>query len=175
MSNPEPPNVPAGIGRERRSPRKRRAVLEAAPTVFLDNRYLGMDEIETLAGVSKQTIYKPLADKEILVCEIVTSTIDEVTEPFHNDVLDPEDSGDVNAFHDRARRLLIVMQPRLRQLRRLVIGEAGRFPDLGRTYHQRGPERAIAALATAFRSARLAERGERQLDDPLLAAAHFSC
>jgi len=45
---------------ERRSTRKRRAILDAATTVFLRNGYLGtsMDEIASLAGVSKQTVYK---------------------------------------------------------------------------------------------------------------------
>lgn len=85
-----------------------------------------------------------------------------------------EDSGNVDAdLRDLARRqLAIVMQPRVLRLRRLVIGEAGRFPELGRTFYERGPERTIAALATAF--GRLAERGVLKLDDPRLAAAHFN-
>lgn len=57
------------------------------------------------------------------------------------------------------------------QLRRLVIGEAGHFPELGRTFYERGPGRTSAALATSFE--RLAARGALQLDDPLLAPAHF--
>jgi TetR/AcrR family transcriptional repressor of mexJK operon len=64
------------------------------------------------------------------------------------------------------------MQPRVLQLRRLVIGEAGRFPDLGRTFFERGPGRTIEALAAAFE--RLAERGLLRLDDPRLAAAHLN-
>ena len=49
------------------------------------------------------------------------------------------------------------------QLRRLVIGEAGRFPELGRTFYEQGPGRTIAALAAAFE--RLAERGAAALED----------
>jgi len=64
------------------------------------------------------------------------------------------------------------MQPRLLVLRRLVIGEAGRFPQLGRLFHERGPGRTIEALTTMFE--RLASRGVLQLDDPHLAAAHFN-
>lgn len=41
------------------------------------------------------------------------------------------------------------MQPRLLQLRRLVIGEAGRFPELGQTFYEQGPGRTVAALAGA--------------------------
>jgi hypothetical protein len=64
------------------------------------------------------------------------------------------------------------MQPQLLQLRRLVIGESGRFPQLGRLFYERGAGRTIAALAGAFE--RLAARGELELDDPALAASHFN-
>ena len=53
-----------------------------------------------------------------------------------------------------------------------MIGEAGRFPELGRFFYERGPGRTIAALATAFE--RLAERGQLRVEDPLAAAAHFN-
>ncbi len=64
------------------------------------------------------------------------------------------------------------MQPRLLALRRLVIGEAGRFPELGRAYYERGPGRTIEALASAFE--RLAARGALEFEGPHLAAAHFN-
>lgn len=155
---------------------KRVAILEAATTLFLRNGYRGtsMDEIAALARVSKQTVYKHFADKERLFTEIVISTVDEVAEPIHQEVLRLEDSGDAEAdLRHLARQLLgMVMQPRILQLRRLVIGEAGRFPQLGRTFYEQGPGRTIAALATVFE--RLADRGVLQADDPLLAAAHFN-
>jgi TetR/AcrR family transcriptional regulator, mexJK operon transcriptional repressor len=161
---------------QRRSARKRRAILEAATTLFLRNGYRGtsMDEIAALASVSKQTVYKHFADKERLFAEIVTTTVDEVSEPVHKEVLNLADSGDLEAdLRDLARRqLAAVMQPRLLQLRRLVIGEASRFPELGRTFFEHGPGRTLAALASAFE--RLADRGVLELDDPNDAAAHFN-
>src|SRR5215217_4809523 len=161
---------------ERRSARKRRAILEAATTLFLRKGYLGtsMDEIAALAAVSKQTVYKHFADKESLFSEIVTGTVNEVSDPVYDEVLRVEDSGDVEAdLRGLARRLLErVMQPRILQLRRLVIGEAGRFPELGRAFYEQGPGRTIAALATVFE--RLADRGALRPEDPLLAAAHFN-
>ena len=70
---------------EPRSARKRRAILDAATTVFLRNGYLGtsMDEIAALAAVSKQTVYKHFADKERLFSEIVVGTVNEAGEPTH--------------------------------------------------------------------------------------------
>jgi TetR/AcrR family transcriptional repressor of mexJK operon len=161
---------------ESRSARKRRAILEAGTTLFLRHGYLGtsMDEIAALAGVSKQTVYKQFADKESLFTEIVISTVEEVAKPVHDEVLKVRDSGDVEADLRRLARQLLrkVLQPRILQLRRLVIGEAARFPELGRTFYEQGPGRTIAALATVFEG--LAERGVLQAGDPLLAAAHFN-
>jgi TetR/AcrR family transcriptional repressor of mexJK operon len=133
-----------------------------------------MDAIASRAGVSKPTVYKHFGDKQRLLAEIVRTTIDRFTEPFYDEVVHLEASGDVEEqLRGLAMRLLAaVMQPQLLQLRRLVIGEAGRLQALGRTYEQRGPERAIAALTTAFE--RLDEKGVLRLDDPSLAAAHFN-
>jgi len=165
-----------GVQEETRSARKRRAILDAGATLFLRSGFRGtsMDEVAALAAVSKQTVYKHFADKESLFSEIVTGAVSEVSDPVHAEVLTLEDSGDVEAdLRGLARELLrMVLQPRILQLRRLVIGEAARFPELGRAFYVQGPERTIAALATVFE--RLAERGVLELDDARLAAAHFN-
>ncbi|HEX3263658.1 MAG TPA: TetR/AcrR family transcriptional regulator [Solirubrobacterales bacterium] len=165
-----------GVQEETRSARKRRAILDAGATLFLRSgfRDTSMDEVAALAAVSKQTVYKHFADKESLFSEIVTGAVSEVSDPVHAEVLTLEDSGDVEAdLRGLARELLrMVLQPRILQLRRLVIGEAARFPELGRAFYVQGPERTIAALATVFE--RLAERGVLELDDARLAAAHFN-
>jgi len=159
-----------------RSARKRSAILDAATTVFLRKGYLGtsMDEVAALAAVSKQTVYKHFADKERLFAEIVIGTVDEASDRVHEEVTQLADSGDLEAdLRDLARRqLAMVMQPRLLALRRLVIGEAGRFPELGRTFYERGPGRTVDALAGAFE--RLTTRGLLDVDDPRRAAQHFN-
>ncbi|GAA0794847.1 TetR/AcrR family transcriptional regulator C-terminal domain-containing protein [Spirilliplanes yamanashiensis] len=65
-----------------------------------------------------------------------------------------------------------MLQPHLVQLRRMLIGEAGRFPDLARAWHRAAPERGHATLARAV--TRLAERGLLHAPDPLLAAQHLN-
>ncbi|HEY6379793.1 MAG TPA: TetR/AcrR family transcriptional regulator [Candidatus Dormibacteraeota bacterium] len=169
---PEPSELPD----ERRSARKRRAILDAATDVFLRNGYPGasMDEIAALARVSKQTAYKHFSDKRSLFSEIVSSAVDEAGDPVHDEIVELENSCDVEAdLHHLARQLLRrVMRPRILQLRRLVISEAGRFPELGRTFYEQGPGRTMAALAEVFE--RLAVRGALRLDDSVLAAAHFN-
>lgn len=124
--------------------------------------------------ISKQTVYKHFAGKASLFSEIVISTVDEVAEPVHDEVRKLRTSGDLEADLRRLARQLLrrVMQPRILQLRRLVIGEAGRFPELGRTFYEQGPGRTIAALATVFE--RLADEGALQPGDSMLAATHFN-
>jgi TetR/AcrR family transcriptional regulator, mexJK operon transcriptional repressor len=175
MANPTT-SPPGEFEDERRSARKRRAILEAATTAFLRSGYLGtsMDEIATLASVSKQTVYKHFADKEHLFSAIVMATVEEIADPNADEALNLSDAGDPERdLRDFARRQLrAVMNPRLLQLRRLVIGEASRFPHLGRLFYERGPGRSVDALATRFE--RLASRGALRLDDACLAAAHFN-
>src|SRR4051794_38987070 len=140
--------------RATRSARKRRAIMDAATTVFLRNGYVGasMDEVAALAAVSKQTVYKHFADKESLFSEIVTGTVDEAGDRVHASVLELADSGDVEAdLRALARRqLALVMQPRVLQLRRLVIGEAGRLPPPRPPLYQPRPGGAGGGLPRAL-------------------------
>jgi TetR/AcrR family transcriptional regulator, mexJK operon transcriptional repressor len=157
------------------SARKRRAILDAATEVFLKSGYLGtnMDEIAALSAVSKQTVYKHFSSKEALFVEIVTSMTDAASDSVHNGV--PEPTGeDVGTFLQNYayRQLTVVLTPRLMQLRRLVIGEVGRFPQLARVLYERGPQRAISILAKTFE--RLTARGSLVIDDPMIAAAQFN-
>jgi TetR/AcrR family transcriptional regulator, mexJK operon transcriptional repressor len=173
---PPPAHRSVELEDQRRSARKRRAIIDAATTIFLSKGYRGtsMDEIAALAQVSKQTVYKHFADKESLFTEIVTGTVNEISDPVYDEVVQLADSGDLEAdLRDLARRLVArVMQPRLLELRRLVIAEAGRFPELGRAFYERGPGRTISALTSTFEQ--LAARGALRLDDPALAAAQFN-
>jgi TetR/AcrR family transcriptional regulator, mexJK operon transcriptional repressor len=159
-----------------RSTRRRHAILDAATRLFLENGFAGtsMDEIAAQAGASKQTLYKHFSDKEGLFSAIVMATVNDASDEVAAALQQLADSGDLEAdLRGLARRQLeLVMQPRILQLRRLVIAEAGRFPALGRSFYERGPGRTIAGLAATF--AKLAAAGKLRLKDPELAAAQFN-
>ncbi|MFC8342259.1 TetR/AcrR family transcriptional regulator [Streptomyces sp. NPDC057280] len=159
-----------------RSALKRQAILEAATTVFLSKGYPGtsMDEVAALASVSKQTVYKNFTDKQRLFTEIIHGGLDRIDELFSNVTGSLADTQDLEKDLTALARqfVTILTQPRLLQLRRLVIAEADRFPELGRTYYERGPERVHALLAESF--ARLADRKLLTLHDPVLAANHLT-
>jgi TetR/AcrR family transcriptional repressor of mexJK operon len=159
-----------------RSVTKREAILAAATEVFLRDGYLGasMDEIAARSSVSKQTVYKQFTSKEALFVEIVTSMTREAGDIVHNETPDLEEGGDLATYlSDYAyRQLFVVLTPRIMQLRRLVIGEVGRFPLLAKALYEGGPRRAIATLSKLF--ARLSDHGLLTLEDPLVAASQFN-
>lgn len=157
-------------------PSKREAIIDAAADRFLKGGYLGtsVDEVAAHARVAKQTVYQHFGGKEQLFTEIVVKTIDEVGQSFYDRIAGLEESSDVEtALMELALELAaVVKQPRLLELRRLVIGEVGRFPKLGRVYYERGPGRTVEALAETFE--RLGDRGVLRIGDVELAAQQFN-
>lgn len=165
----EPP-VPARQGR------KAAAILDAATEVFLGNGFRGtsMDTVARAAGVAKQTVYQHFTDKERLFTEVVRRAVDAVADPVAAEIgrvgAGPDLSRDLTEL--AVRQLGAVLQPRVLALRRLVIGEAGRFPELGRAFFDEGPGRTMRGLADRF--AALAREGRLRVDDPGTAAAQFN-
>ena len=170
------PPTPDGPPKGGRSARKRAAILGAATDIFLLGGYLGtnVDAIAARSAVSKQTLYKHFGSKEALFIEIVASMTSDAGDLVLAESADPDDraelAGFLQAYADK--QLTVVLTPRLMQLRRLVIGEVGRFPELAKVLYERGPERAVSKLAAMFK--RLAAAGLLAVDDPLVAASHFN-
>jgi len=159
-----------------RTARKRRAILDAGADLFLAHGYAGtsMDDVAARAAVSKQTVYKQFTGKEALFVEIVRGMTGAAGDEVQREIADlgERDDPERQLLAYAERQLLVVLTPRLMQLRRLVIGEAARFPELGRALHEGGPGRAVKGLAAAF--ARWSERGLLDIADPEEAASHFN-
>jgi len=68
--------------------------------------------------------------------------------------------------------LRAVLQEPVVQLRRLVIGEANRLPELAELYYEHAPARTLAAFGDAF--LRLHDRGLLHVPEPSMAAEHFA-
>lgn len=176
MSRPDIAVARSEAAEPGRSARKHRAILDAARALFLENGYAGtsMDDVAALASVSKQTVYKHFVDKQRLFTDLVTGDIAPMPEPAQvlADAVPQTDDveRDLRAF---ARgHLANVMQPHLLRMRRVLIGEADRFPDLAQAWYANGPERSCAMFAEWFTE--LDRRGLLRVDDPLLAAQHFN-
>ena len=159
-----------------RSERKRGAVLDAATSLFLSKGYDGttMDEVAALAGVSKPTLYRYFADKERLYAAIVAATTDNIDGLLRlvADELAASDDPRGGLGRLAGKFLTALMQPELLRLRRLVIANAERFPEVGQGWFSDGFERVLETLAAAFQ--RYAANGRLRLGDPLMAANHFA-
>ncbi|GAB3882729.1 hypothetical protein GCM10029964_040930 [Kibdelosporangium lantanae] len=130
--------------------------MEAAATLFLRNGYQGtsMDEIAAAAAVSKQTVYKNFADKEALFQDIILGVAGTVEDFLRSVTETLRDTKNIGAdLYDLGRQYIqIVMRPQVLQMRRLLIGESARFPDLARTYYEKAPKESSRPWPRNWRS-----------------------
>jgi TetR/AcrR family transcriptional repressor of mexJK operon len=156
--------------------RSRAKILMAAETVFLQHGFVAtnMDAVADAAGVSKQTVYAHFRSKEALFVEVVEAMTGGAAQEIAEDDEDTFDDRPVRGYLMAVAmdQLTVVMTPRLMRLRRMVIGEVERFPELGRSLYENGPARSIRRLTRAV--AHYTHTGELQAPDPTLAATHFN-
>lgn len=164
------------VSTDPRIERSRAVILEAAAAHFLRHGFIAanVDEIAAEARVSKRTVYNIFGGKEQLFREILGNAID-TAERFSTDIAgelgeaaDPE-----TALRDTGVRLArVVFGGRVVALRRLLIGETARFPELAADYYDRAPGRVMRTIAQALE--RFRERGMLDFDDAAEAAEHFA-
>jgi TetR/AcrR family transcriptional repressor of mexJK operon len=159
-----------------RSARKRLTILSAGRALFLTNGYQGtsVDQIAASAEVSKQTVYKHFGDKHELLLAIVDNALERTVAPFLQRIRSLADTSDLEADLTAlaADYLRAVLQEPVVQLRRLVIGEANRLPELAQLYYDQAPARTLAAFADCFSA--LHDRGLLHVPEPAVAAEHFA-
>ncbi len=159
-----------------RSARKRQTILSAGHDLFLSNGYQGtsVDQIAASAEVSKQTVYKHFGDKQELLLAIVNNALESTVAPFLERIRALADTTDLEADLTAlaADYLRAVLQEPVVQLRRLVVGEANRVPELAQLYYDQAPARTLAAFAECFSA--LHDRGLLHAPEPAVAAEHFA-
>jgi TetR/AcrR family transcriptional repressor of mexJK operon len=163
-------------GEPGRSARKHQMILAAGRDLLLSRGYQGtsMDQVAASAAVSKQTVYKHFGEKRELLFAIVADALDKPVGTFREQIAALPSSTDLR--HDlitlAGEYLRTVLAEPVVQLRRLVIAEANRLPELARLYYDRAPTRTMTALADAFH--KLHDRGILNAPDPAAAAQHFA-
>lgn len=159
-----------------RSASKHHAIFTAARTTFLAKGYAdtSMDEIAARAGVSKPTIYQHFGDKDGLFGATIIAEIAEAES--HTRAMLAALPATRNLARDLRRfarqHLADVMHPDLVRMRRRLIAEAERFPEVATTWYRNGPEKGHATLAAVF--AALSARRLLEVDDALVAAEQFN-
>jgi TetR/AcrR family transcriptional regulator, mexJK operon transcriptional repressor len=123
-------------------------ILSSALGVFLRSGFgdATVDELAAAAKVTKRTIYAYFGDKDALFTAMVKDLAVTVS-------LDT--ASDRGTLSSLAGRIVFrVHSDELVGLHRLVIAEAGRFPELARVLHSYGDARHIARLAEHIRAER---------------------
>ncbi|HWT96287.1 MAG TPA: TetR/AcrR family transcriptional regulator [Terriglobales bacterium] len=158
---------PEGTGRRGRRgdpAAKREALLEAALTVFLAEGYSAarLDDIAAAAGVAKGTIYLQFKDKEDLFRALILERMAPLL---------TEAEALAGNFTGTTRELLKMLSQRMRQellatrrkdLLRLVISEAPRFPWLAEFHYRNVVSRGVGMVRMIAK--RGVERGELASD-----------
>lgn len=158
------------------SVQKREAALAAAERQFLATGYesVTMDSIASESGIAKQTLYSHFGSKRALFLELVTAKTVAASERVLAEPPRPAPGADPRAVLGEVLRaqLATVLAPPILGLRRLVIGEATRSPELAAALYEHGPRRAIAALAATLRA--LDDLAVLRVPDPELSATHLN-
>lgn len=151
---------------------KRQQIIDGAEIVFTECGYEGasMSRIALQASVSKGTLYNYFTSKSELFAAFVeqkaTVTLTQVFEPLNSQ----DDM--TTTLHQIGRRMVeVVLSPGSLVLYRIVVSEAGKFPQLAQIYWATGPERAIAYMSAWL--AQQMQAGRLRDADPIFAAEQF--
>jgi AcrR family transcriptional regulator len=152
--------------------RKVGQVLTAAKRIFLEEGYgtASMDAIAREANVSKATLYAYYPSKEALFAACVSEecvkhrTVYEAIEAEHLPI-------DQALTRIGLQFMKFLLRPEVLAVHRVVVGESGRFPELGRAFYDSGP--CLIETRTAEYLQTVSERGELQIPDAQVAAELF--
>jgi len=151
--------------REEKRAERRNAIVAIAGRSFLENGYAGttMSAICSAIGGSKGTLWSYFSSKE----DLFAAFLDEATGAFRTELIEL-----LNAHASLRKTLENFCQGFLTKvtnvksvaLYRLIIGEAGRSPEVGRLFFERGPG-VVERLLCEFLGERIAD-GSMPQGDP---------
>ena len=165
-----PPNGP---GRPK-DPAKRKAILEAAETLFLRNGYDGssMDAIAAEAGVSKLTVYSHFTDKETLFAFAVKSKCEQQIPELLFEL--PPGVPIETALLNIARGFhRLINSAESIELHRVLITHGVHDPKISQTFYDAGPQRLTDGMEQLFKQA--TQDGQLLVSNPQVAADQFFC
>jgi len=165
--------APNGPGRPK-DPAKRRAILDAAKTLFLSHGYANtsMDAVAAEAGVSKLTVYSHFNDKETLFSSAVMAKCEEQLPPLFFEL--PAGIPVENVLLNIARGFhQLINSDESVNLHRLMMALGTQDPKLSQIFYDAGPERMVQGMERLLK--RIDETGALRIDQPRNAAEHFFC
>jgi AcrR family transcriptional regulator len=122
-------------------------MLQVATELFLRDGYeqTSIDAILERSGGSKATLYAYFPKKE----DLFRAVVDQVCENTHRpELFDVAADTRIVLTEFGVSRIHVIMSPKHRAILGLIVGERERFPDLARTYYERGPLRSQTLLSS---------------------------
>src|SRR5919199_4627515 len=154
-------------GRARAEDRETReqAILDAALDVFAEKGFAAsrLDDVAARAGVAKGTIYLYFASKEALFEGLIRASIVLPIEAVRRQVLARDLPAEAMLRFLFAWMRRELLGTRRKEIVRLVLSEAGRFPALAEFYHREVVSRGMGLLRDI--AERAAARGEFRGDE----------
>lgn len=151
---------------------KHQAILQAAARCFFDHGFAGtaIEQVASLAGVSKVTIYNNFGDKHGLFTAAVEQECEKLRGYFSID----SDSGDIRARLTAIGEGMVAFlsRPEMVQFERRIAAETDSDPAIGRAFLDAGPRRMKAQFAAFLAHAH--SHGELAVPEPELAAEQFA-
>jgi TetR/AcrR family transcriptional repressor of mexJK operon len=151
---------------------KQAQILEAAGGLFLDQGFgaTSMDAVARRAGVSKATLYAHFSGKEELFSAIIGGECGKQARLFEATASDGADLR--QALMEIGHGFLtLLLSPKATAMYRVVVAEAGRFPELGHAFFRSGPDIVKRRIRSFLEEA--GRRGQLALPDPGRAAEHL--
>jgi len=139
----------------RRTPRgdlRRESILEAAREVFLESGFHGasIEEVVRRVGGSKASLYSYFGSKEGLFTDIIVMQCDEFMKNL--DLPSQADAQIEQTLTEVSRRFLkTFLESKRRELFRIIVAEAARFPAFAKRFYENGPMRARRLLGQYLR------------------------
>ncbi len=125
---------------------KRRAVMDAAMTLFLAQGYgtTSIEQVARTANVSKATVYAYFASKDQLFATIVS----ERRPLFYDAAFETEVTDLRSALTTIGQTFLrFMLREQTLAIYRMAVAESARFPELGRAFFENGPQRGHTIFA----------------------------
>lgn len=166
------PNGPAPRGRPA-DPRKDSQILKAASRLFMENgvQATTMEQIAREAGVSKLTLYRRYADKNILFTAIVNEKCQHYLPEEIFDIA-PADTPAEALTRVASGLISLITSEDAVDLNRVITTESAHNPQLTAQFYTSGPQRVRILMQEMMTSLKHSEK--LAIDDPILAAEMFS-
>lgn len=152
---------------------RRAAFVAAGREEFFRQGFAGavMSNVAARVGGSKTTLWTYFPSKE----DLFVAVVDDIVETYGAALsvhLDLNERIETVLERFGAAMLKTILSEPILHLHRLVTGEAGRFPQLGTVFYERGAKRGKAKLSLSIANAM--EKDELRKGDPDLATRQFT-